>query len=685
MNQVLLSVKLHPQNAATTLATRTTENVIADLKRPIHPAHAIANTHWPAADTLNDEEPERITQWVKQTDPLSEFQDEGNYQIESQEDYLEPEEEDKAHVAKPRKISERKRRNAAIADRYIQSMLRRDLEDGISRVKPGEESQQSARWLVNQSESHRIISSPRAYQTELFDLAKEKNVIAVLDTGSGKTLIAVLLLRHVFAQELEDRARGKAKKVSFFLVDSVTLVFQQHAVLKANLDQPMNMFCGDMGTDLWNPEIWAKHLNENMVIVCTAEVLRHCLAHAFITIEQINLLIFDEAHHAKKDHPYSRIIMDHYARQPKHLVLPKIFGMTASPVDSKTDVKKAATDLETILHSQIVTAADGSLGGYKVTSKQEMVAAYQSLGPVFKTPLYEQMYSRFKDNKSIFRKPLKFASLATRELGSWCADQVWPFCLSEDESKKLLAKTEKHYHSKNIPEPLSVLEQRKAQLVEAKQILASHRFEVPDYTEGSLNSSNLSSKVVLLVQYLRERFERPTDDKAIIFVKQRYTARLLAQLFKLENIRTEHIQVGTLVGTRTGVAGDLNVSFRDQVITMMNFRSGKLNCLFATSVAEEGLDIPDCNLIIRFDLYDNLIQYIQSRGRARQANSRFIHMYENGNSDHMSMIKQVRINEDILERFCRALPEDRKLVGNEGNIDHFLAKERSHQVSNLFN
>lgn len=131
------------------------------------------------------------------------------------------------------------------------------------------------------------------------------------------------------------------------------------------------------------------------------------------------------------------------------------------------------------------------------------------------------------------------------------------------------------------------------------------------------------------------------------------------------------------MGASSGDAGDLRISFHEQALTLLNFRKGAVNCLIATSVAEEGLDIPDCNLVIRFDLYSTLIQYIQSRGRARQANSRFIHMFEDGNQEHASLIIEVRKNERILETFCQALPADRLLRAGEYNIEYFLSKEKS--------
>lgn len=302
---------------------------------------------------------------------------------------------------------------------------------------------------------------------------------------------------------------------------------------------------------MWSKAGWQKHFSDNMVIVCTAEVLRQCLHRSFISMDQINLLIFDEAHHAKKDHAYARIIKDFYIQHEDNTALPKIFGMTASPVDSRTEVRKAAAELEAILHSQIASTADPSLMQYRINDKQEHLAKYQQLGTKFETPLYAEMREKFKTNP-VLSKPLIFASKATRELGAWCADQVWPFCLSPDETQKLQAKTERRYHAKKIQDPLEVLERHKFQLHEAKEIVKMHVFDAPDLTTlytGAAASKNVSSKVMLLICILKERFQRPTDDKCIVFVDQRYTARLLAKLFIQPNVGTPYLFVGTLVCT----------------------------------------------------------------------------------------------------------------------------------------
>ena len=86
-------------------------------------------------------------------------------------------------------------------------------------------------------------------------------------------------------------------------------MFQQYAVLYSNLEYEIERFCGEMGCDLWERDTWQKYLKENKIIVCTAEILYQCLFHSFISMDQINLLIFDEAHHAKKNHAYARSVI----------------------------------------------------------------------------------------------------------------------------------------------------------------------------------------------------------------------------------------------------------------------------------------------------------------------------------------------------------------------------------------
>jgi endoribonuclease Dicer len=54
---------------------------------------------------------------------------------------------------------------------------------------------------VRYSEVEIQALAARKYQIELYERAKNDNVIAVLDTGSGKTFIAVMLIKEMVAIE----------------------------------------------------------------------------------------------------------------------------------------------------------------------------------------------------------------------------------------------------------------------------------------------------------------------------------------------------------------------------------------------------------------------------------------------------------------------------------------------------
>ncbi|KAF3767855.1 dicer-like endonuclease [Cryphonectria parasitica EP155] len=535
-------------------------------------------------------------------------------------------------------------------------------------VKQSVNQDNSLAYMIRSWEGgEKIITSPRDYQMELFERAKQQNTIAVLDTGSGKTLIAALLLDHTVNQELEDRAKGLPRRIAFFLVEKVALAFQQHAVLECNLAHSVAVFSGESIKNTWTKGFWETQLADHEVIVCTAEILNQCLQYAYIRIDQINLLVFDEAHHTKKNHPYARIIKDYYASgKDRGLRLPRIFGMTASPVDALIDVRQAAIELEGLLHSRIATTADpDALRRAVGRPKKEIIYKYNPLVKPIQTMLTFKLRPLIANNKQ-FSKAFAFSEAAARELGTWFVDRMWQLFLEDEELLKLEAKTERSL-SKDMAAP-EVVEKHRNAVRSARELIRSHEFPKP---EPGLLSSKLKTLSKLLEEYFTD-----SSIRCIVFVERRWTAKLLTDFFESHAAEIPGLKVGSLMGANAE-GGSSQTSFREQIRTILSFKKGNTNCIFATSVAEEGLDIPDCNLIIRFDICKTMIQYIQSRGRARQADSTYIHLIEGGNGDHRRIMHQNAENEKLLRRFCNTQPEDRLLKGSDYDMDFFLRQERN--------
>ncbi|KAI3682095.1 hypothetical protein L2E82_50127 [Cichorium intybus] len=211
--------------------------------------------------------------------------------------------------------------------------------------------------------------TPREYQLDVFKVAMRRNTIAHLDTGAGKTMIAVMIIKEV---ALSLKNQPSEKKLIIFLAPTRSLVEQQFKVLRESTDLMVDYYHGTKvgvgqnidgkRVDEWDASVWEHETNKNQMMVMTPQILLDALRNAFVNFEMICLLIIDECHRATGNHPYVSIMKEFYL---KAVNKPKVFGMTASPiifsdagwerVSSAEDCEAQITTLESVLDSLVYT------------------------------------------------------------------------------------------------------------------------------------------------------------------------------------------------------------------------------------------------------------------------------------------------------------------------------------------
>jgi len=317
----------------------------------------------------------------------------------------------------------------------------------------------------------------------------------------------------------------------------VGLVRQQWAVLESNLDHPVVGYWGDQVDKKWiDVDFWNKSFAENMIIVCTAAILHQCLTYSHVRMSQINLLIFDEAHHAKKRHPYAQIIRDFYSIAADK---PRIFSMTASPVDAQVDVNQAARELEALLQSEIATVADPAVLQQTVCKpKEEQVLYYDRASRLDETLLTRQLRSLL-GRHSLFRNRFAFVEEALYALGPWCVDRFWKLVFRPEDMAKLEAQTTNSLNRVSLIQ--SEFESYLEETREAGEL-------VERYPMARLEDKLLSDKVIRLRDVLMSRFKDPRS-AGIVFVQQRFTAMMLADLFQQPEMEIPGFCATTLVSS----------------------------------------------------------------------------------------------------------------------------------------
>ncbi|XP_034432990.1 endoribonuclease Dicer isoform X1 [Hippoglossus hippoglossus] len=524
---------------------------------------------------------------------------------------------------------------------------------------------------------HDNIYTPRKYQVELLEAALEHNTIVCLNTGSGKTFIAVLLTKEL-SHQIRGHYQRNAKR-TVFLVNTALSVVQQAAAVRTHSDLQVGEYTDLEETSAWTDQRWSQEIIENQVLVMTCHIFLHVLRNKILLLSKLNLVVFDDCHLAITDHPYCEIMKLFEGCSCS----PRILGLTASLLNGKCDpseLEQKIQNLETILKSNAETATDLVVLDRYSSQPREVVL---DCGPYLdKSGLSSHLLMELDEalhflndcNISVDREDrnptliskqiLSDCRAVLQVLGPWCADkaagimvrELQKYIKHEQEElnrkfllftdtilRKVHALCEEHFSPASLdlkyvtPKVFRLLE-----ILHEYKPFERQQFESVEwynnrnqdnYVSWSDSEDDDEDEEVESKERPESNFPSPFTNIlcGIIFVERRYTAVVLNRLIKeagkqdpdLAYISSNFI-TGQSIGKNQPRNKQMEVEFRKQEEVLRKFRAHETNLLIATSIVEEGVDIPKCNLVVRFDLPTEYRSYVQSKGRARAPVSNYI-------------------------------------------------------------
>ncbi|NXT58556.1 DHX58 helicase, partial [Pluvianellus socialis] len=487
-----------------------------------------------------------------------------------------------------------------------------------------------------------------------------RNSIVWLPTGAGKTRAAV----HVCRQHLE-RRRGRRVAV---LVNKVHLV-EQHAKKEFSVLQKDFRVTAVSG-DSSHKSCFAFVVKQSDVVICTAQILQNALLSeeedARVELMDFSLLVIDECHHTHKEAVYNKIMLKYLQlKLSGQQDLPQVLGLTASPgTGGATSFEKAVEHILQIcanLDTEEITSAP------ELQHLQHHVPQPRKQYDLCQERAQDPFAERLKKVMERIHQYMEVPSLP-QDFGT----QVYEQRIVELEKRAAETFSRKTrvcaLHLRKYNDALLINDTvRMTDAFQCLQQFYAAERDTKDPTEQFLtatfeeNRTSLQAlardqhyenpRLVKLEEILREHFQRPGTSHGIVFTKTRQSAHsLLSWLQDTAALCGQHIKAAVLTGAGySNQTRHMTQSEQQDVIKL--FRSGALNLLFSTSVAEEGLDIPECNIVVRYGLMTNEIAMVQARGRARAENSVYS-VLAKANSREVS---RELLNEDLVELMERAI------------------------------
>lgn len=488
----------------------------------------------------------------------------------------------------------------------------------------------------------------RLYQLDLAGRALSSSTLIVLPTGLGKTIVSLL----VIAARME-KFGGRALVLS----PTKPLVEQHAAFFKKVMKIPEEQVITFTGSVA--PEKRAELWETGKVIVSTPQVIENDVLTKRINLEDVCHITFDEAHRAVGNYAYT-YIAEKYFENAKN---PHCLGITASPGSTDEKISEVCEALH-IRSVAVKTESDTDVRPYIHKKEIEWI----------KIDLPKDM----TEIKVLLEKVIEERFTKLTELG-------FPVHNSKFVTKKDLLGLQKKLQEelRGMPDPavygaISIVAEimkvnHAVEIIETQGIESLRKYmERLEHEAYSKNGSKASKRLAEDL-YMRQAIHRIKDtdsehpkldmvknivfkqiagrqeSRVIVFTNYRDTADMVTAALKtMEDIRPIRF-----VG-QSSKYKDKGLTQKQQVQIIEDFKKGTYNVLVATSVAEEGLDIPSTDLVVFYEPIPSEIRSIQRKGRtARKHAGRVVVLVTKGTRDEgyywSSLSKERRMQSNMKE------------------------------------
>ncbi|HJJ31526.1 MAG TPA: DEAD/DEAH box helicase [Methanocorpusculum sp.] len=445
----------------------------------------------------------------------------------------------------------------------------------------------------------------RAYQTAIAERAESANTLVVLPTGMGKTAVALLLA----AKRLD------AGKI-LMLAPTKPLVEQHLRYFSKNLllgEDEVVMLTGETA-----PAKRIKLFTESRFCIATPEVVKNDLISERYNLEDVSLLIVDECHHATGNYAYVFIAQ----RYNQSAASPLLLGMTASPGSDKERVAEICSNLS-IQQVESRTEDDPDVQPYV----HERELQYITLELPEELWLCVSVLNSMIDDKLTQLKGLNYRVPARNMLSMKALNALMAQIQLRMQQKDKTAYLAVSIHAElmKLKHGVTIAESQGSTALKtyllrlqseaagagskaSKRIAAEPRFaKILEMADGW--KKEIHPKAEAVVRAVREQLLESADSKIIVFVTYRDSVQMI-----VDYLTDAGISAKRFVG-QSSRDSEKGLSQKQQIEAIRQFREGEYTVLVATSVGEEGLDIPATDLVIFYEAVPSEVRSIQRKGR----------------------------------------------------------------------